>query len=219
MTSLEMQYDFDSKIRAHGKLSDTAIASTDTELFLRAAEESLIRKHAALFDKNAESRKYLNILIQTTIYNNTEIFTNTTNLTNGVYLKLPATVKYTLLERIGITNGTTNFDSRVEEITSEYYNLNYNNPFKNPYKDMCWRMVYGVDNVGDKNMIHQLILPSNFTFQYYKLTYICYHIPVNITTNTTSQLDSTIHPELVRLAVDLAIESFRITEKISAKSA
>ena len=208
MNAVEMQYDFDVKVRAHKKLSGIHISSSDIQMHLNAAQEDLMRKHSALYYKEQESRKYLEKLVRTVTKDNTFTFTDTTNLPNGLYISLPTDVKYNLMERITQTDGTTVYDSRVEEITTLYYNLNYSNPFKYPYKDMCWRLSYGLDNTSTPAMVHQLIIPSGFTFQLYRLSYICYPTIIDIPTNTTCQLDATVHPELVRIAVELAAQTY-----------
>lgn len=217
MTAVEMQYDFDSKIRSHKKLSGLNIASSDIQRFLNNAQEELIRKHSALFNDETESVKYLTPLVRTIVRNSTQAFSDSTNVEGGLYIKLPDDVKYTLMERITQTSNFIIYQARIKDITMAFYNLNYLNPYKNPYKDEIWRLVYGLDSTSTTSIVHQLILAVGFIFNYYKLTYITYPSVIDINTNTTCQLDKTIHPELVNLAVELAVESYSKSNTMDEK--
>lgn len=209
MNAVQMQYDFESKLKAHKKLQGMHLATNDIQIFLNDAQEILMRKHLELYDKEADSRRYLTQLITTSINPFSSGYITATSLPNSRYFALAQNTQKTLKqEQVIITSNLSVITTaRVIEVTPEYYNLNINNPFKQPYKDLCWRMNYGLDSTNANTFVVQIIIPANFTLSYYNLTYIAYPIDIDIMTNTTSQLDKTIHPELVKIAVDLALKS------------
>lgn len=211
MNAVEMQYAFDNRIRQHNKIGLTTFASSDIEVFLNNAQENLTLKYAKTFEGEEFSRIVLMKLYRVQVYTYSDSFTNATSLTNGIYFNLPADYKLpTNIEEATITTGTVTYNPRVKPITDLHYNLNesVNNPYKQPYQDMIWRVDYGVNSGGQSGLVHQIIVPTGTTLVTYKLHYIKQPTAIVIATNTTSELSTNVHNELIDEAVRLAMNSY-----------
>jgi len=215
MTVGELLYNTDNKIRQHSKLEGVSIPTNDIELFLNEAQELLIKKYFETFHKDDESRVYIQKLVKSVKLNN--IYTDSTNVENGMYFDLPSDLKFIVREEVEQTdiNGVQN-KSRVEPISDIHFNLNAKNPFKKSYKDLVLRLSYGISPMQFPNRVSQLILNSGYTLQYYNLTYIRKQAPISLDGGITSELDETCHHQLINTAIDLIIKSKQIQQTIKA---
>lgn len=215
MTALELLYNTDNKLKQHTKLEGINIPTSDIEMFLNNAQELLIRKYNETFQKDEESRLYLQKLIRTVRYDNTTYYQNTTNVENGYYFPLPSDLKFIVMEEASQTKAGVTYRSRVESISNIHFNLNDLNPFKKPYEDLVWRMSYGLNGSSVEAKTSQIITGTGFTLVYYYVHYIKYQVPIVFATNTTSELDETCHYQLIDTAVDLILEREKIAQTLT----
>jgi len=218
MKAVQLDFEFDNRARAHEKLKGVNITTQDKQSFLNQAQELLMRKYFETFFKDDKSRIYLERLIRTKVYDVSEGFTDSTVKENGRYFTLPTDLKFVVMEEVTITDGVITERPRVKRIMNPHYNLNDLNPFKRPYKDMVWGLSYGLDSLGASAKTHQIIIPSGFTMSTYYLDYLKYPIDIDIKTNTTPELDPTIHTELVDTAIEVAVRSYKVEDSIESKN-
>lgn len=212
MTALELLYNVDNKLKQHSKLHGINIPTSDIELFLNNANELLIRKYNETFQKDPESRIYLQKLIRTVRFDNTASYQNTTNVENSYYFPLPLDLKFISMEEVSQTKAGVIYRSRVEPISNIHFNLNDINPFKKPYEDLVWRLSYGLNGPSVGAKTSQIITGNGFTLNYYYVHYIKYQVPIVFATDITSELDETCHYQLIDTAVDLILEREKIAQ-------
>lgn len=213
MNAIELDFEFDNRIRGHKKLQGVVINTQDKQSFLNQAQELIVRKYFETFFKEDKSRIYLERLIRTKVYDVSEGFTDTTIKENGRYFTLPTDLKYVIMEEVTMTDGVTTYRPRVKRIMNPHYNLNDLNPFKRPYKGMVWGLSYGLDSLGVAAKSHQIIIPTNYTMLKYYLDYLTYPEEIDIVNNSTPQIDPTIHTELVDTAIDVAVKAYEMEGK------
>lgn len=209
MTPVEMQYAFDSEMRAHKKLIGINLASSDILLYLNRAQEELIRKHFALYNFEASSRKYLSQLVGEQHFNGSGFGWTANRLSpSNLTLDLPINYHHSILDQVTLFDGSTNWIARVVEVLPTYYNLHYNDPYKQPYRDMVWKMILG-SPITPGSMEIQITFPTGYTIVSYNCIYLQYPQNLTFTNNVPSQLDVALHYELVRLAVHMAEEAYK----------
>lgn len=219
MNALTLLYNFENSARLHDKLKNEFIPTGDIEMFLNHAYELVVRKYFETIEKDEKSRTFLGGLIRTRRYDNTEGYSDNTNVENGRYFTLPDDMKYFIMEEAGLINNTTSVvkRSRVEPITDTHYNLNDLNPFKQPYEDMCWKLYYGLNTLNISAASVQIIIPSGFTLNYYYLTYLKQQANISFADNNTPEIDETLHQELISTAIDLAVKAIQVNSEINKK--
>jgi len=134
---------------------------------------------------------------------------------NGEFYDLPADFLYAITERATVKNSTRaclpdGSYVDIEPKTHDYYNANIKNPFKNPSEELIWRMDFSRVQPGDGNIKrHELITDGTYDVDEYHLRYIKRPVPIDIDGAFTgsiqnSELDESIHEELVDMAVMIA---------------
>jgi len=214
MTAIEMQYNYENRIKNHTKLAGIHIPSNEVELFLNQAQELVTKKYFELIEKDPKAKTFLTKLLKAKRYDATEGYNTNTNRDYGTYFELPVDLKYVDVEEITITDGTTPRRVRVKFVTDPHYNLNEKNPFKNPYKDMVWRMNYGVGETALPAEAHELIIPPGYSIVYYYLYYVKYPTAISLATNNTSELDLSLHDEVIDTAVLLTEKAYKLNSSI-----
>lgn len=209
MNAIEMQYSFNNNCRNHDILNGLNIDTDDVEMYLNQSQEFITNKYFELYLKEDYAKSMIDPLIRTKRYLANEAFTDDTNLTGGIYFTLPDGFKYTIPdgEEANITDGTTTYRIRIKPVDNVHSNLNKKNPFKKPFKEMGWRLNYGLDDTDTSNHVYQIIINSSYTLVHYFLTYIKQPEKINITTNNTSELNTSCHQEIVIEAVNLFMKS------------
>lgn len=130
---------------------------------------------------------------------------------NGYFYDLPEGYLYTLREEATIVSTDECIDGNrinIKPITHDEYSINLLNPFKKPDKTVVWRLDFS--NVGAvisptvTTKRHELVTDGNYTIGTYHVRYL--HIPANIDiiNDIGSELDPSVHDELVDIAVRIA---------------
>lgn len=160
------------------------------------------------------------------------------NLTNGYFFNLPTNFLYALMERADIKftskSGCYNVDDTLTDIwvkpmSYDMYLVNKNNPFKKPYEEIIWRFNlesdpnYESPTTSPKRV--ELLTDGKYIITSYNIRYIKKPNPIIVGTLSQSkaidgfytptdcQLDSFLHREIVRLAVEDAIEISKDTQR------
>lgn len=138
------------------------------------------------------------------------------------FYAIPSDVYLIVQEQVVIYDSSCNNSEKIVDVkpkTYDEYNDHKDSPFKKPYKKQVWRLDY---NSSAGNNVVELISTENI--KSYNLRYIKKPSPIIISdlssfgegltieglfTPKTSELDSTVHPEIVDRAVELAIASYR----------
>ena len=88
--------------------------------------------------------------------------------------------------------------------------MDIDNPFKKPGKEVIWRMDFHGDSTG--TIMHELISDSDTTITNYHIRYIKRPQKIVIITNIPCELNESLHNEIVKIAVSLAVESLKLKQ-------
>jgi hypothetical protein len=129
---------------------------------------------------------------------------------NGEFFDLPEDFLYTLREEILTSSEDKCFDGnriRVKPVTHDEYTINVTNPFKKPSKDLAWRLDFSRDqnqgSTNDRNR-HELITSNDYSVDAYYVRYLKIPSDISITDEIDSELNSSVHEEIVDIAVRIA---------------
>ncbi len=230
MTVTELKNEFN--ILYDGVASNSAPALDDYEIsvFLTRAQEELVKNKAIAlsdpkgqgFEGNSKRRNDLKNLIKD--YKTTIIQTTTNKINdNGTVFIIPSDTMLILQEAVKITNTDCANQTQTVSVvpkTHDEYNVQINNPFKQPDETQVWRIDY--NSIDSGNNIVELI--SKYPITEYRLRYLKYPQPIilsdlttfseglsinSLTSARTSELDDSVHIEIVKRAVEMAILSYR----------
>lgn len=229
MTVAEFSNEFDL---LYNLMSNTAPAIDEYEksVFLTNAQEEIVKnyfnaqgnKYKEGFDDSIKRHSDFSSLVSTAIYPNGTI----TKLPSGLsvddrshFLLLPSNTFFILNETAVILEGSKQIITQVVPLKhDEYYRL-MSKPYKEPAKYQSWRL-FSVEN--NRKQI-ELIIKSGSILSKYLIRYIKKPEPIilvnltseyngatieGITTAQTCKLDSTIHREILKRAVELAKSTY-----------
>lgn len=144
-------------------------------------------------------------------YHEISSFTSSSKFPNAIQANLPENFYISLTERVDITwNGTTYINVGIKVVDEDCVNETLTSPFNKPDRHLILRATgRGVDSTPK---VLYLIPDSYTTITKYKTSYIRKpsDIVVNLITSTSAvdcELDSAIHEEIVRRAVEIALGS------------
>jgi hypothetical protein len=214
MTTQQLKNNF---LVLYDKLTNLAAPGyTDSEisLFLNKAQEQLIKryynykgnKYKEGFEGTEKRRKDLSELITNTNITAVSLDQNGVSL-NGILYDLPSNLLYSLREEITVDSSDPCYNGKrilVKPITHDEYSINKNNPFKKPDNSIAWRLDYGGDDSGLINRRHELITSDDLNVNTYHLRYIKRPQNIDITNGVTSELDESVHQEIIDIAVRIA---------------
>ena len=128
---------------------------------------------------------------------------------NAVLFDLPTDFLYTLQEEITITSVDDCINGLripVTPITHDEYNLAIKNPFKKPDATQAWRLDFSRDTsvTSTSTKRHELVHGNNYSVDNYYIRYYRTPRDISITNNVTSELDSSVHEEIIDIAVRIA---------------
>ena len=142
------------------------------------------------------------------------------------FYQLPDDLFLTIQEQV-IFSSTTNtcVDDKVVKVipkTHDEYNVQIKNPFKKPDENVVWRLDYS-----KQSNIDNVELISKYDIEKYQLRYIKFPSPIILTSlssgdfvgmelsidsqtdEQTSELDESIHDEIINRAVELAVRDYK----------
>lgn len=230
MTVTEFKNEFNIAYDSIASNMAPALDDYEISVFLTRAQEQLV-KNKFDQDSNAKRRGFENSskrrwdlkeLIKNYKSMNEVVLTDKGIDPRSKFYAIPSDVFLIVNEQAVILDSSCNNAQKtvsVDPKTHDEYNDQKDNPFKKPYNKKVWRMDY---NSSAGNNVVELI--SNDTIKSYNLRYIKKPAPIIISdlssfgegltieglfTPRTSELDSTVHSEIVDRAVELAIASYR----------
>lgn len=158
-------------------------------------------------------------------YKTTTVVASDKNIESGSkFFSIPSDILQIKYEGV-ILNDATCGDINADVIpkTLDEYNEQKKNPFKKPSKEKVWRLDYNSTEPG----INVVELISDLNITQYNMRYIKRPSPIiltnlnagnylnsglsieGITQQQTSELDPSVHPEIVRRAVELATLAYK----------
>jgi len=203
----------------------------EISLFLTMAQEELVKnkdeyksnKLQEGFENSSKRRTDLKQLIKNYSTSETLDIEGSIN-DNSKFYEIPEDVFLIKSEKVTLNDPNCGVvTATVVPKTHDEYNIQINNPFKKPSKNTVWRMDFSSTEPG-QNIVE---LISNLNIVKYDLRYIKKPNPIILTDLTagdfedenltilgqtqqqTSELDSSVHSEIVRRAVELATLSFK----------
>jgi hypothetical protein len=196
---------------------------TDDEIdsFLNKAQDQLVKQRYNFkanpygdgFEETEKRRKDLSELIRgpkdvNGVLSTLSSSNQNSTLANGEFFDLPEDFLYAISEEVKISSEDSCLDGNivsVRPITHDYYTLNRKNPFKKPSPDLVWRMDFSREVAETSSAKrHELITDGSFTVDEYYLRYIKRPREIDLSTGIASELDESVHYELVDKAVRIA---------------
>lgn len=204
----------------------------EISVFLTLAQEELVKnydnpqgnKFGEGFEASDTRRFDLKELIRDYKTSTTISLPNQQISTNSLFFLIPSDIYSIKMESaiLADENGCS-FVASVVPKTHDEYNIQKDNPFKKPNKNVIWRLDYYSTEPG-KNVVE---LISDLYIKQYNMRYLKRPNPIILTDldagdylgsdltvlgqtqQQTSELDPSIHSEIVRRAVELATLSYK----------
>ena len=127
---------------------------------------------------------------------------------NGYLFNIPSNLLYTLEEEATIASSDSCINGTrisVIPITHDQYTANIRNPFKKPDATVIWRLDLSRDTtVAQTTKRHELVCASTYTISSYHIVYLKFPRDISITNNISCELDTSVHEEIVDIAVRIA---------------
>ena len=230
MTTSEFKNEFLIHYNAISTNSAPGLDDYEISVFLTKAQLEIVKnyynpkgnKYKEGFENSEKRRVDLEELVKPHV--STTIITSANGIsTNSKFFKIPDDVFLIVYESAKIQSTDCNSGNYldVEPITHDEYAIQKNNPFKNPDSSTIWRL--NISKIGSDKVV-ELVSPYSITE--YKLRYIKFPKPIilsNLTTGfpsegltidgqvtpQTSELDTSIHREILDRAVELALRDYK----------
>lgn len=216
MTAVEMR---DLFFILYDKITNLAAPGyTDNEIsdFLNKAQLQFVKhrynekgnKYQEGFEETEKRRKDLSQLTRNLVASASSDQTGVSP--NGNFYDLPEGFMYTLREEATISSEDECIDGKriyVKPITHDEYAINLLNPFKKPDHTVVWRLDYSNESpstVTTATKRHELVTDGTYDVGSYHLRYLKIPSNIDITDNIDSELDPSIHEEIVDAAVRIA---------------
>lgn len=228
MTTTEFSTQFDILYDNIASKSAPGFNNYEKSVMLTMAQEELIKEAYGpynmvqkAFESSEQRRRQLNNLVKSHSVSTT-LSINYGLSPNSKFFSIPNDTFYIIFESIIVSsedpcvNGTT---LEVKPITHDEYNINKKSPFRKPNKKRAWRL----DSEGDS-----VEIISAYTPEVYKMRYIKKPQPIILSnfesdpelmgmgltindknTITECELNSEIHINILKRAVELAIRGYR----------
>jgi len=236
MSTEELNLEFDIGYNNIAGASAPPIDAYEKSVYLTTAQQQLIKDYydplsnrkGKGFEGSEKRRNDLKQLIKD--YKTITSITNSSNISSQAkYFVLPKDLFLIVNEQVKITSNDCHNNSIIEVKPTSYdeYNTQINNPFKRPDVNKAWRL--DISNV-DNNEVVEIISPFNITGSLeYRLRYLKQPKPIilgdlsvlypleDLTidgqfTPSTSELDDSIHREILDRAIELAIRDYKVND-------
>ena len=236
MTVEEFGLEFDIGYNNIAGASSPPIDVYEKSVYLTTAQQQLIKDYydplsnrkGKGFEASEKRRNDLRQLIKD--YKTTNSITDSSNISNQAkYFVLPTDLFLIVNEQVKIISNDCHNNSVIEVKPTSYdeYNTQINNPFKRPDTSKAWRL--DISNV-NSNQVVEIISPFNITGSLeYRLRYLKNPKPIilgDLTTlyplesltidgeslPLTSELDDSIHREILDRAILLALRDYKSNE-------
>jgi len=219
MTAAEMKTRF---LILYDKVTNLAAPGyEDTEIteFLNKAQLQFVKhryqekanQYYEGFEETEKRRKDLSELVRNSELTSANWSSDQTGVTpNGVFFDLEEDFLYTLREEATIASSDSCVDGNritVKPITHDEYSINLMNPFKTPDTTHIWRLDYSRDltqGLTNTKQRHELITDGTYTINTYHVRYLKVPSSIDIVAGLTSELNDSVHGEIVDNAVRIA---------------
>ena len=231
MTTTEFSNTFDILYDNIASKSAPGLDLYEKSVYLTKAQLEIVKNHylnqnkyQASFEGNEKRRIDLKELIKN--YETSTLLTSDVGISNlSKFYQLPTDLFLTIQEQVTFNSTNDCLNDKVIKVvpkTYDEYNIQIKNPFKKPDNNVVWRLDYskqnGIDNV-ELLSIHDI--------KKYQLRYIKFPSPIiltplllgdfigmelsinNQTDEQTSELDESIHDEILNRAVELAVRDYK----------
>lgn len=231
MSTNEFSNEFDILYDNVASKSAPGLDLYEKSVFLTKAQLEIVKNHylnqnkyQASFEGNEKRRIDLKELIKN--YETSTILNSDVGISNlSKFYQLPSDLFLTIQEQVIFNSTDDCINNKVVKVipkTHDEYNIQIKNPFKKPDNNVVWRLDYskqnGIDNV-ELLSIHDI--------KKYQLRYIKFPSPIiltslllgdfigmelsinNQTDEQTSELDESIHDEILNRAVELAVRDYK----------
>jgi hypothetical protein len=214
MTAAEFKEAFLIKYDRLANLAAPGYDDNEISFILTQAQEQLVKSHYNFksnkfkdgFEETEKRRKDLSELTRNANLDSSAISLDQDGVSqNGIFYNLPDDLLYTIREEATLASDDTCVNGDrvgVRPVTHDEYVANINNPFKKPGTSRVWRLDFSTGN--NTNRRHELITNGSYTIDTYHVRYIKRPIAINIPLNITSELDESVHSEIVDRAVRIA---------------
>lgn len=209
MTTKELIYSCDSKIKNIIKSESISVDTADWLIYLNEAQEFVFRENIPLnqteysqFDLNQRTRSNLAGLIKDKKYLPEDAKPSTGNqfLETAYIFEYPQDLKYIDVAEVTLTKDDRDFVCRVKDIEPRYYHQNRKNPYKKPYSEIAWRLDYG----NSRKRYNEIIVDPIFTLKDFTLRYLTHLCKLDLDTNPKIyNLDT----DIVNKAVEICLQS------------
>lgn len=231
MTNREFINEFDLLYNNIRSESAPGIDLYETSLFLTKAQEQIVfnyfnplgNKYRDGFENTEKRRRDLKKLIRS--FSESEVRENINSIDNlnSYFVEVPPDIFFLIQEEVIIDESTS---LSVLPITHDELMLQRKNPFRKPTSNKITNRAWRLDNdLNDLNEV-EIIIPNNTELSTYKCRYVKKPRPIvltdltvgefegmnlsidGITDETTCELDSIVHRQIVDRGVQLALETF-----------
>lgn len=205
----------------------------EKSILLTQAQEALVEDYYKIFETSEKARRALTPIVRTGAVSYDSSFNTTYDSlkidSTSKLFKVPSEVRYILSEQI--IDGSSN-RYKVKPITHDDYEEIRKNPFRQSSSSKSWNRALRLDlsySAGTEQII-EIVYPT--TISSYKFRYLKYPKPIiledvfptekfdeyyydirELSTATTSELDVSVHQEILSRAVDLAYKILNINNK------
>lgn len=231
MTTTEFSNEFDILYDNVASKSAPGLDLYEKSVFLTKAQLEIVKNHylnqnkyQASFEGNEKRRVDLKELIKN--YETSTLLNSDVGISNlSKFYKLPTDLFLTIQEQVVFNSNNDCINNKVVKVipkTYDEYNIQIRNPFKKPDDNIVWRLDYS-----KQNSIDNVELLSVHDIKKYQLRYIKFPSPIiltslvlgdfigmelsinNQTDEQTSELDESIHDEILNRAVELAVRDYK----------
>jgi hypothetical protein len=234
MTTTEFSNQFDIHYNSIAGMSAPGLDLFEKSVFLTKAQLELIKDYydpasnrkQKGFEASEKRRVDLKELIKP--YKSSTSFTDVLKSIHNSsrFFPIPDETFLIINESVGITSTDCNngLSINVKPITHDEFNIQIRNPFKTPDTKIAWRL--DISKISDEKVV-EIVSPYNITSTLeYRMRYLKYPKPIILgdldtlfpgedlsidgqNTESTSELDEGIHPEILDRAVEIALRDYK----------
>lgn len=228
MNTQEFSNSFDTLLNSYskqllqgGEETDIILDEYEKSLFLTKAQQEVIIElykgtspYLDSFENTEEVRRYLDTLVKTKIFANSERVDGINISKNSFFYSLPSDLAFITFEQITLDDDSLKCYNgniiKVYPVTQDVYNTIKDNPFRGPTKYKAIRLDYGDRKVE---------IVSKYNFKDYFIKYISKLKPIilidlpedvsieGLNTKTECEINSLLHNTILDRAVMMALMS------------
>lgn len=240
MTTKELSNEFDIHFNSISSNQAPGLDLYEKSVFLTKAQLEIAKtrfsrygnKYQKGFEDNTKRRIDLSQLIKTSISKPLELNAVEALHKDSIFFSLPDDTMFIINETAKLSSNDKCVDGNYVKVvpkTHDEYLIQIDNPFKQPDKGTVWRLDHSNLNTGIKNVE---LITSEKSIVEYKVRYLRYPKPIiltdlntgfsgeglsidGFTNEQTSELDASIHREILDRAIELATMDYKPAELVA----